>query len=74
MHDGRHSRGLATRHPEYPVNQMVRYRAFARSFAYSLIGNLKVVIDVQAAGAEMSAMPFDGKRMIYGGFQVINED
>ncbi|MEM7611650.1 MAG: DUF1428 domain-containing protein [Pseudomonadota bacterium] len=36
-------------------------------------GNEKVFADMQAAGAEMSEMPFDGKRMIFGGFDGIVE-
>lgn len=36
-------------------------------------GNPKVFADMEAAGSSMSEMPFDGKRMIYGGFQVIME-
>ena len=31
-------------------------------------GNDKVYEEMSAQGAEMAAMPFDGKRMIYGGF------
>lgn len=36
-------------------------------------GNPKVFADMEAAGADMSEMPFDGKRMIYGGFEMIVE-
>lgn len=34
-------------------------------------GNPKVFADMEAAGADMSEMPFDGKRLIYGGFEAI---
>lgn len=34
-------------------------------------GNPKVFADMEAAGSDMSDMPFDGKRMIYGGFETI---
>lgn len=34
-------------------------------------GNPKVFADMEAAGAEMTEMPFDGKRLIYGGFETI---
>jgi uncharacterized protein YbaA (DUF1428 family) len=33
--------------------------------------NAKVMKDKRIAGMDMSQMPFDGKRMIYGGFKVI---
>ena len=36
-------------------------------------GNAKVFADMEAAGPEMSEMPFDGKRLIYGGFEAIVE-
>ncbi|MEO1101766.1 MAG: DUF1428 domain-containing protein [Pseudomonadota bacterium] len=36
-------------------------------------GNEKVFADMTAAGPEMTDMPFDGKRMIFGGFQPIVE-
>ncbi len=35
--------------------------------------NQKVFEDMEAAGSDMSEMPFDGKRMIFGGFQPILE-
>ena len=35
--------------------------------------NAKVMKDKRIAGMEMSAMPFDGKRMIYGGFKKLVE-
>ncbi len=34
-------------------------------------GNAKVFADMETAGADMTEMPFDGKRMIYGGFEAI---
>lgn len=34
-------------------------------------GNPKVFADMEAAGADMTEMPFDGKRLIYGGFETI---
>ncbi|MGB2933112.1 MAG: DUF1428 domain-containing protein [Methyloceanibacter sp.] len=33
--------------------------------------NAKVMKDPRFAGMDMSAMPFDAKRMIYGGFKVL---
>lgn len=36
-------------------------------------GNEKVFADMQAMGDDATDMPFDGKRMIYGGFQSIVE-
>lgn len=36
-------------------------------------GNPKVFEEMQSAGANMSEMPFDGKRMIFGGFEMIVE-
>lgn len=36
-------------------------------------GNQKVYAEMQADGENMGDMPFDGKRMIYGGFQMIVE-
>lgn len=33
--------------------------------------NPKVFADMEAAGAEITDMPFDGKRLIYGGFETI---
>jgi uncharacterized protein YbaA (DUF1428 family) len=35
--------------------------------------NAKVMKDKRIAGMDMSAMPFDGKRMIYGGFKKLVE-
>jgi uncharacterized protein YbaA (DUF1428 family) len=35
--------------------------------------NAKVMKDKRFAGMEMKSMPFDGKRMIWGGFKVIVE-
>jgi uncharacterized protein YbaA (DUF1428 family) len=35
--------------------------------------NAKVMKDKRFAAMEMKAMPFDGKRMIYGGFKVMVE-
>ncbi len=35
--------------------------------------NPKVMADMQAAGPIITDMPYDGKRMIYGGFDVIVE-
>jgi len=37
------------------------------------IGNEKVYADMQATGHDGLEMPFDGKRLIYGGFQSIIE-
>lgn len=34
-------------------------------------GNPKVFADMEAAGEWMTEMPFDGKRLIYGGFEAI---
>lgn len=34
-------------------------------------GNPKVFADMEAAGGAMTDMPFDGKRLIYGGFETI---
>ena len=34
-------------------------------------GNDKVMADMAASGVDMTDMPFDGKRMIYGGFETI---
>ena len=34
-------------------------------------GNPKVFADMEAAGADMTDMPFDGKRLIYGGFETL---
>ena len=36
-------------------------------------GNEKVFADMQAMGDDAMKMPFDGKRMIYGGFEVLVE-
>ena len=36
-------------------------------------GNEKVMADMEAMGGEAANMPFDGKRMIYGGFDVLVE-
>jgi len=36
-------------------------------------GNERVMADMEAMGAEAGKMPFDGKRMIYGGFDVLVE-
>lgn len=36
-------------------------------------GNRKVMADPRIANLDMSKMPFDGKRMIYGGFSVLVE-
>jgi uncharacterized protein YbaA (DUF1428 family) len=33
--------------------------------------NAKVMKDPRIAGMDMKSMPFDGKRLIYGGFKVI---
>ena len=33
--------------------------------------NAKVMKDSRIAGMDMKDMPFDGKRMIYGGFKVL---
>jgi len=35
--------------------------------------NAKVMKDKRIAGMDMAAMPFDGKRMIYGGFKKLVE-
>ena len=35
--------------------------------------NAKVMKDKRFAGMDMKSMPFDGKRMIYGGFKVLVE-
>lgn len=35
--------------------------------------NAKVMKDKRFAGMDMKAMPFDGKRLIYGGFEVMVE-
>jgi len=37
------------------------------------IGNEKVYADMQAMGQTGTDMPFDGKRLIYGGFKSIVE-
>lgn len=36
-------------------------------------GNARVFEDMKAAGEEMTDMPFDGKRLIFGGFEVLFE-
>lgn len=36
-------------------------------------GNAKVYEDMVAAGTDKTEMPFDGKRMIYGGFEALVE-
>ena len=36
-------------------------------------GNEKVFADITAMGEDAAKMPFDGKRMIYGGFDVVVE-
>ena len=36
-------------------------------------GNEKVMADMETMGGEAANMPFDGKRMIYGGFDVLVE-
>ncbi len=36
-------------------------------------GNAKVFEDMEAMGESAGVMPFDGKRMIYGGFEVLVE-
>jgi uncharacterized protein YbaA (DUF1428 family) len=36
-------------------------------------GNPKVFADMSAEGADMTEMPFDGSRMIFGGFEMIVE-
>lgn len=36
-------------------------------------GNPKVMAEMEAAGFDVADMPFDGKRMIYGGFEMIVE-
>jgi uncharacterized protein YbaA (DUF1428 family) len=33
--------------------------------------NAKVMKDPRISGMDMKSMPFDGKRMIYGGFKVL---
>ena len=34
-------------------------------------GNAKIMAEFEAMGEEATKMPFDGKRMIYGGFEVL---
>ena len=41
--------------------------------AARVAGNEKVFADMQAMGEDAMQMPFDGKRMIYGGFDVLVE-
>ena len=36
-------------------------------------GNEKIMAEMEAMGDEAANMPFDGKRMIYGGFDVLVE-
>ena len=36
-------------------------------------GNEKIFAEMEAMGEEAMKMPFDGKRMIYGGFEVLVE-
>ena len=54
---------------ETVVFAWIRYRSRAHRDEV----NAKVLADPRVAGLDMSKMPFDGKRMIYGGFETFVE-
>jgi len=56
-----------------PSETVVFYWITFKSRAHRDRVNAKVMKDKRIAGMDPKDMPFDGKRMIYGGFKIIVE-